>query len=696
MTQTIASGAIEIRPLERVLLVDQQPVSVRAQAFDVLLALMQRSDRVVSKQELLELAWNGRVVEEGNIAVQISALRRVLGPASIVNVAGRGYRFLASDAHAADQLDGAHEGHNANGVVRRLATVVFADLPDWADTLAAHPQTASAAWAAQRQGLIEPSLRQGNGRTLDVSTAGIAVEFSSTVEALTWTLDLRQRLSEWPAAPAAPRLLLRFALHVDDVIVDDGKLVGDMLTIVSRMLDGVAANQIVLSEPVRQMVGNKVSAQFKPLGMVKLRADDFEPTALYAAVAPLPTGSPQAAQPHLLWERRPSLAVLPFATDSADDRYFGDGMTEEIIALLSANRSLFVIARNSTLRYSNSTATPGEIAAELGVRYLLTGSVRHAGKRLRIMAQLLEAGPGRVLWSDREEGAHEELFSFQTRMATSIAAAIDPRLQAAEIERACSRPTGNMSAYDHVLRGLSLLYTFAEGDFDMAGQHFKQAIELDPRYAQAHSHLAWWHNLRFGEARSPKLNEDGRQAEAMSRRALELDPMDALSLSVAGHIQSFMKRNFTVAMDMFDQALQINPSCAVAWSRSGTTLAYLGRGEEALQRVRNALRLSPFDPLRFSFYTTNGTANLALARYDEAVGWLAKARRMNPGYRAALRLLVAALALAGDRVEAEAHAQALLQQEPRFRVSNFVAWYPLREHHLSRLAEGLRAAGLPD
>ncbi|MDP2004173.1 MAG: winged helix-turn-helix domain-containing protein [Rubrivivax sp.] len=694
MTRSIVFGSVEIRPLERQLLVQQQPVVVGARAFDLLLALVERRDRVVSKTELLDLAWPGLVVEENNLSVQVSALRKLLGPAAIATVPGRGYRFVepAKEAAAAPAL----AAEAGDRIVRRLAAVVFADLLDWAGTLVAHPEAAVGAWKALRAALIEPQVPACGGRILELAAEGLWVEFASTVDAIRWAVDLRERIAGWPAPAGAPRLQMRFAIHVDDVIVDDGKLIGDAAQVASRLLDGVAAAQIVVTEAARSLAGSKLPVRFRPLGVLKLRTADPEPTAIYAAEALGEHLLAAGAQPHLLWERRPSLAVLPFAADGGADQYFGDGMTEEIIALLSANRALFVIARNSTLRYSGTTAGPAEIAAELGVRYLLTGSVRRAGERLRIVAQLVEAGPGRVIWADRIEGANEDLFSFQARIAASIAAAIDPRVQEAEIERVCSRPTESASAYDCVLRGLALQYTFREGDFEAAGQFFRRAIELDPRYAQAHAHLAWWHNLRFGEGRSPLASEDGRQAEALSQRALDLDPRDALSLSVAGHIQSFLKRRFQVAMEMFDQALELNPSCAVAWARSGTTLAYLGQGEEALQRVRNAIRLSPFDPLRFAFYTTNGTACLVVGRDDEAAGWLGKARRLNPGYRAALRMLVAALALSGDREEARALAQEFMQIEPGFRVSNFASWYPLCEPHLARLVQGMRLGGLPN
>jgi adenylate cyclase len=440
-----------------------------------------------------------------------------------------------------------------------------------------------------------------------------------------------------------------------------------------------------------------VAARFRALDAAAPAGGPAESEALFV-VESLPVAERAVeGRPPIAWDSRPTVAVLPFGAEAAEsDAYFGDGMTEEIITALSVNRALFVIARNSTLRYRNSTRTPAEIAAELGVRYLLVGSIRRLQSRLRINAELVDAGANRIIWAERFDGADEDLFGFQSQIAASIAAAIDPRVQEAEMARVSGRPTASLGAYDSVLRGLSVLHTFRAADFELAGQMFRRAIELDPGYAQAHAHLAWWHNLRFGEGRSAEITEDVRQAELLSLRAMELDGRDAMVLAVSGHIQSVVKKRFAVAMGMFEQALAINPNSAIAWARSATTLAYMGEGEEALQRVRHAMRLSPFDPLSFAFCTTNGTAAIVAGRYDEAASWLGKARRLNPGYRAATRLLIAALALCGEREEAKELALEFMADEPNFRVSNFASWYPLCEPHLTRLLEGMRLGGLPD
>jgi len=398
-----------------------------------------------------------------------------------------------------------------------------------------------------------------------------------------------------------------------------------------------------------------------------------------------------------MWDQLPTIAVLPFDTGGVEsDTYFGDGITEEIITGLSLNRSLFVIARDSARRFRGAGAS-ASAAAELGVRYILVGSVRRLPPQFKITVELIDTSVGRVIWSPPPFiGADADIFAFQSQIAAKITAAIDPSIREAEIQRIRTRPTNVFGAYEFVLRGLSVQFGEDKRDFEQAGECFRRAIEIDPSYAQAHAHLARWHSLRIGEGRSDSSDEDRLLSDRLARRAIELDPRDAWVLATAGHIQSFLHKRFAAAMDMFDEALRVNPNSVTAWSRSGTTLAYIGRGEEALERVRNATLLSPFDHQTFSFCTTNGIASIVNGRYDEAVTWLDRALRLRPRYRASARLFIAALALAGELPAARERAQQFLQAEPTFKVSRFGEWYPLQPPHLERLLEGLRRAGLPE
>lgn len=573
--------------------------------------------------------------------------------------------------------------------------IAFADVVGWTRLVEQDDAAAVKAWKAAQHELIEPNILAFSGRLIEIAGDAVLVEFPSAVDAVQWAVDLLQRLADRRAGDPANPIHMRVGISIEDAIVDEDKLLGDGVNIASRLHQMAGPDEIVISQGVRDFVWNKLQIRFEDLGD-KVLKNISRPVRSFRVVPPSPD-KVVPIQPHLMWANRPTIAVLPFRSEGEEVAdYFGDGITEEIITALSLNRSLFVIARNSTLKYRDRHAGATEIANELGVRFLLEGSVHRRGNRLRIHAALIDAHSNRELWAEHFDGVDEDIFDFQDKIASAIAAAIDPRLREAEIARVRDRPTESFGAYECVLRALSLQYNLTVPDMRLAGELLHRATVMDGQYAQAHAHLAWWHNLRYGEGFSSNAAEDRRLADEHSMRAVQLDQRDAWVLSVAGHVQSFLNKRFDAAQEMFEQALQLNPSCAAAWALSGTTLAYVGRGDEALSRVRNALRLSPFDPMSFWYFTTNGTACIVEGRYGEAISWLNRALRLNPRLRAAARMLTAALALVGDEPKARAQAMQFLELEPAFTVSGFGAWYPLQLPHLQRVLDGLRMAGLPD
>ena len=683
------------------MLVDGAAAPLGARAFDVLLALAERRDRVVSKNELLDLAWPGLVVEENNLSVQISALRKVLGAAAIVTVTGRGYRLALADSALPAAGAGmvlAETTVSTERIVRRLAVIVHAGVVGWSRLVSRDAVAAIQAWRAARAELIEPTVPRHGGRLIDLTPERVLLEFASAVDALAWSLALQRGLADRRSVGAPSPLRMRIGLSVDDIVVDDGKLVGDGVNLAAEVHQIAGHDDVLITQAARDFVIHKMAARFEPLGERVMRHSGQTIYLFRVEPGALPgTGEAGTPQPHQQWGRRPSVAVLPLLAEAAElDPYFGDGLTEEIIARLSLNRAMFVIAHSSTLRYRQQGGDLAEIAAELGVRYLLTGTVRRAGDRLRIGVSLVHAIEERVIWQERYDGSTEDLFGFQDRIAASIAAAIDPQLEEAEIARIHRHyPTDNVNAYDCVLRGLAGMYQFGQPAFEHAGQMLRRAVELDPGYAQAHAHLAWWTSLNMVEVRGAIDDAAGQLAYEHAMRAVQLDPRDAWVLSVAGHLLALLKKRLTQALDYFDQALAINPSCAAAWARSATTLAYLGRADESMERARNAMRLSPFDRHSFSFFTTCGTASLVAGRADEAVAWLGKALRLNPHYNAARRLQVAALVLSGELGEAREQAAEFLEVAPGFSVADFGRWYPLQPPHLEIVLDALRRAGLP-
>ena len=705
-------GSFELRPRERRLLAHGETVALGARAFDVLLALAERTNRVVSKNELLDLAWPGLVVEENNITVQISALRKVLGAAAIATVTGRGYRLaLAGENEAsggptqpssttvspAPSLGKPRSIQNLVRLQRRLAVIVHADVVGWSRLVERDAPNAIQAWKSTRTELIEDSLSAYGGHPLELTPERALLEFGSVVEAVSWSLDLLAALGKRRGASASQTLHMRIGICVDDAIVDDGKLVGDGTIMAADIHQIAGHDEVLVTESVRDFAAHKLPVRFEAIGERILRRS-ARTVALYRVSAQVEPALERRAVARAMPGRLASLAVLPLASDGpVANAYFGDGLSEELIASLSLNRALLVIAHSSTWRFRGQQFDLRDVAAELGVRYLVTGTVRRAGNALRIGVALIEAErTNRVIWQEHYDGSDDDVFGFQARISASIAAAIDPQVQQAEIERVRRSPTDSFGAYDCMLRALAGIYQFGTAEFSSAGAMLQRAVQTDPDYAQAHAWLAWWYSLVAGEGSAPPQVEQRRLALDHAQRAVQLDPRDAWSLSVAGHLLTLFKKQHEQAIDLFDQALSINPNSAAAWARSATTLAYLGRSQESLERASRAIRLSPFDRHMFSFFTTCGNACLVAGRADEAVGWLGKALRLNPAFNGARRLQIAALVESGELLEAQDLARELMTADPDFSVQAFGSWYPLCPPYLDRLLHALRRAGLPD
>lgn len=702
VSQVLAFERFEVRVAERSVVVDGVSQTLGARAFDVLLALAERHDRVVSKAELMDLAWPGVVVEENNLTVQVSALRKLLGAATIATVVGRGYRLTVSPRSTV-ALPASATPHAATRprLQRRLAAVVQADVVGWARLVARDATRAAAAWKQIRIEQIEKTAPAYGARPIELTAERVQLEFGSAVDAVEWSLDLQESLAQQRQAnagleSATASVHMRIGIAVDDAIVDDGRLVGDGVNVAADLQHSAGHDEILVTHKVRDFTADKLDAVFDAQGERVLQRLQ-RPVQVFR----VDRGNPGRAglRPGTL-ARVASLAVLPFSADGPEVQgYFGDGVTEEVIATLSLNRALFVIAHSSTLRYRTKPPNLAAAADELGVRYLVTGSVQRAGERLRIRASLVFAPDQRVLWQERFDGTVEDVFAFQTDIATAVAAAVAPRVEDEEVARVRTRPTDRYDAYDCVLRALAGIYQLGSPGFALAGELLERATRLDPGYAQAHAHLAWWYSLLEFEGRD--VNRDHAAGDAATLalehalQAVRLDPRDAWALSVAGYMQSLLNKRHDDAMAMFEQALAINPSCAAAWARSAATLSYLGRADDAMDRIRRAMQLSPFDPHRFWHLTICGGSAFVAARYDEAAAWLAQALQLNPLFNGARRVRVAALALLGELTEARELAEQLMSDTPDFKVDEFALRSPMSQPHLDHLIRGLRLAGLP-
>lgn len=589
--------------------------------------------------------------------------------------------------------------HQLVAVTRRLAAIAFADVAGWSRLMEQNDVETLRAWKSLRARVLLPKALEHGGQLIEVTGDAALFEFPSAVAAVTWALDAQRLASDLAPDAKGNDLSLRIGINVEDVIVDDDKRIGDGVNIASRIHQLAPPGEITITGAVHHYVWNKMAVEFHDLGERQLK-NIGRPIRVYQVMASK-GGAKIAArsQPHLSWSNRPAIAVLPFRELGGDpgEKYFGEGITEDIINGLARSHSMYVIARNSTLQYGNPGTDLQSIATELGVRYILKGSVRRQSAQLRISAELFDATDHRTVWAEKFDGADDDIFAFQDRIATSIVGALEPKLYQIEAAHAFAKPTESLDAYNCLLRALPRLYTFNDHDFAQSGEFLRRAIALDPAYAQAQAYLAWWLNIAAGEGRSSDPDGDAKLALRASAIAVECDPGDAFCLAVAGHIQAFLDKNLDAAVDLFDRALAANENSAFAWGVSASTYCFLGRGDDAMDRLRNARRLSPFDPLNFWFLTVAGIAEFVSGRYDQAIGWLYKAQRFNGRFSACHRTLTACLALSGEVEAAKVASNSLLLIEPSFRVSQFITRYPLRrKDDLNRLAEGLRLAGLPE
>jgi TolB-like protein len=395
---------------------------------------------------------------------------------------------------------------------------------------------------------------------------------------------------------------------------------------------------------------------------------------------------------------RPSIAVLPFQIMSGDaeQEYFADGVVEEIITALSRFSHLLVIARNSSFTDKGRAVDVKQVGRELGVRYVLEGSVRKAAHQVRITGQLVDAANGAHLWADRFDGALEDVFELQDRVAASVVSAIAPKMEHAEIERAKRKPTESLVAHDYFLRGMENLYHNTPATVSEALRLFSRAIELDLSFAAAYAMAAFCYNLRRAQGWMSERVVELAEAERLARKAVQLGKDDAVSLSRASIVLAYVVRDLDAGAHLIDRALVINPNLAIAWYSSGWIKIWIGEPDLALRHFANFKRLSPLDPLMHLAQTGNAYAHLYAGRYDEAMSQAEQALQESPNLTPALRVSAVANALAG-RIEQAQNIMARLRQiDPAFRVSNLKDLTPLRRpEDIAKLAEGMRRAGLP-
>lgn len=398
-------------------------------------------------------------------------------------------------------------------------------------------------------------------------------------------------------------------------------------------------------------------------------------------------------------ERGPAIAVLPFdnLTGDANQEYLADGIVDEITAALSRVRSFFVIARSSTLRYRGRAAEPARIGRELGVRYLLQGSVRISGERIRIVVQLIDAASGASIWADRYDGQRQDIFDLEDRITERTAGAIEPSIRSAEIERARRKRPDNLEAYDYVMRALPHVWALTPSASMEALRLTTEAVRLDPDYARANALAAWCHCWRIGNGWSPAPAESRTEGLRLARTALRLDADDPSVLTMAGAAEILLAGDLNAAAVHIGKALALDPNSAWAWIRSGYIQVYRGNPEIALEHFERASRLSPFDPLNFNRHVGVALAHFVAERYQDAIAWAERSLVERPGLPWAYRVLAAAHTQLAQHVQASDAARALLLQSPDLSLPEIMATMPFQSSDAPRrFADGLREAGIPE
>jgi adenylate cyclase len=583
-----------------------------------------------------------------------------------------------------------------NGIIRRLAAILSADVVGYSRLMAIDEAGTLGRLKALRHAVINPLIAQHNGRIFKLMGDGALVEFASVVDAVACAMEVQKSVSANQAdAPEDQRLVLRIGVNLGDIIVEGDDIYGDGVNVAARIEGLATPGGICISRSARDQVRDKLNITLDDMGEVevknipravrifRVRVDGAKPAV---AAEPAPTAQ-AAALPD-----KPSIAVLPFDNMSGDpeQEFFADGLTEDILTALSRFRGLFVISRNSAFVYKGKATNLQEVAKDLGVQYIVEGSVRKAGNRVRITVQLIDAKADHHIWAERYDRELEDIFAVQDEVTTAIVATLPGRIDAATQERAERKLPENMAAHEFVMAGKTLHHRSTQADNEEALRLLDRAIELDPKYAHAHS----WKACVLGQSWVYSWCED-RDAtwEKVSEElqiALALDDDDSDVHRVLAAV-NLAHGDFDKATYHQERALILNPNDDLIVVQQGEILTWLGQPEEGIEWIRKAMRLNPYFPERFCSHT--GRAFYMARRYEEAVESFTRISAPDHTHHS---FLAASCAQMDDESAAKAHSEAVLKQDPAFTVEGYLdTLHYKRESDLDHHREGLLKAGLP-
>jgi TolB-like protein/class 3 adenylate cyclase len=592
-------------------------------------------------------------------------------------------------------------------VERRLAAVLAADVAGYSRLIGADEEGTLARLKAVRKAIVNPAIASHRGHIVKTTGDGILIEFASAVDAVRSAVEIQRSMAKQNAAvPPDQRIEFRIGIHVGDVIFDDNDIFGDGVNIAARLERIAEPGGVCMSDDAYRQVRGKVEITCGDMGQQSLK-NIAEPMRAWrvrlTGQTPSAVKSSSAlSQPRVLpLPDKPSIAVLPFQnmTGDPEQEYFADGIVEDIITALSHFKALFVIARNSSFTYKGRAVDVKQVGRELGVGYVLEGSVRKAANRVRITGQLVDTATGAHLWADRFDGGLGDIFDLQDQVTESVVGAIAPAVEKAEIERAKRKPTESLDAHALYLRGSARLYQFASRQAnEEALRLFNSAIELDPDFASAYGRAAACYAWAKGNSWISVTPNEVAEVTRLAQRAVEFGKDDAIALAASGWALAYVVRDLGAGAAFIDRALVLNSNLAEAFFCGGWAKNWLGEPEAAIERFARAIRLSPLDPWVIGMRVGTAHAHFFLGRYDEATSWAAMALQDNPDLPPGLRIDAASNAMAGRPVQAHKAIDRLRQLNPALRVSNLKDVLGPYQHaeDLARYEEGLRRAGLPE
>jgi adenylate cyclase len=585
-------------------------------------------------------------------------------------------------------------------VSRRLVAVFAADVEGYS-RLMGTDEVGTLKGLTERRAILDRIIGEHGGRIANTAGDSVLAEFGSAVDAVQCAVEAQTAVAEAnTGAPPDKHINFRIGVHIGDVMVRAGDLFGDGVNIAARLQTLANPGAVCISGATYDQVRKVLPMTFVDLGVQQVK-NIQEPIRAYQVSAP---SEARGAAPARVAEAesrpplpdKPSIAVLPFQNLSGDpeQEYFADGMVEEIITALSRFKSLFVIARNSSFSYKGKSPDIRQVGRDLGVRYVLEGSVRKAAGKVRITGQLIDALTGAHIWADRFERDLTDVFALQDEVTVAVVSAIQPRLLQTEIALAARRRPENLTAYDLYLRAMPQFYLVTSEGLAEAIRLAHRALELDPRFGlvAALAGVCHMNNVTLGYAIDPQW--DRREAVRFLRLALSIDDSDPDTLAWTSLTSAFMVGDCESEIEMADRAVALNPNSYLAWFSKGWVYRNAGLPEEAVRSFERAIRVSPIDPLLYLTFAGMGFALIELGRFDEAIVAGKKGLRQNTTFSAIHRCLASAFAHLKRGADAREAAARVLELDPAFTISAWIARGG--QSNAKLMIEGLRKAGLPE